>query len=180
VHHQGNDELIRGMDALNARVCASHRQLLALIAEADRRELWPDSGARDLAHWLGMRYGISWWKASRWIQAAHALQDLPLLSEAFSRGEIGIDKVVELTRFATLQTESRLIRWAQGVSVGAIRHKGDLHRQAFSRPKRLSGPGGWSGGTSETTPGSGCPRSSPRPRGRWWPGPWSAWPRTSR
>jgi uncharacterized protein DUF222/HNH endonuclease len=36
--------------------------------------------------------------------------------------------VVELTRFATPQTESRLITWAQGVSCGAIRHRGDLAR----------------------------------------------------
>jgi hypothetical protein len=46
-----------------------------------------------------------------------------------------VDKVVELTRFATPQTESRLIRWAQGVSVGAIRHQGDLHRQSLQEAK---------------------------------------------
>jgi hypothetical protein len=44
-----------------------------------------------------MRYGISWWKATRWIASAHALEGLPLLSEAFASGELGIDKVVELT-----------------------------------------------------------------------------------
>src|SRR6266498_3884849 len=79
-----------------------------------------------MAHWLGMRYGISDWKARRWIAAAHALEDLPLLSEAFASGELGIDKVVELTRFATPKTEARLIPWARGVSWGCIRRKGDL------------------------------------------------------
>jgi Domain of unknown function (DUF222)/HNH endonuclease len=33
---------------------------------------------------------------------------------------------VELTRFATRETEADLLRWAKGVSCGAIRHKADL------------------------------------------------------
>jgi Domain of unknown function (DUF222)/HNH endonuclease len=101
-------------------------QLFGLIAQADRSEMWEDWGARDTAHWLSMRYGISDWKARRWIAAAHALEALPLISQAFSSGELGIDKVVELTRFATPETERKLISWAQRVSCGAIRHKGDL------------------------------------------------------
>jgi Domain of unknown function (DUF222) len=125
LHHQ-DDELIKGMDAQHAHVCAGQRKLFRFIAQADRSELWRDSGARDFPHWLCMRYGISDWKARRWIAAAHALEGLPLLSEAFASGELGVDKVVELTRFATAETEGRLIRWAQGVSCGAIRHKGDL------------------------------------------------------
>jgi hypothetical protein len=96
------------------------------IVEADRRQLWEDSGAKDLAHWLSIRYGISYWKASRWIACAHALQDLPLTSEAFTNGELSTDKVIELTRFATPETEASLIRWAKGVSSGRIREKGDL------------------------------------------------------
>jgi hypothetical protein len=79
-----------------------------------------------MAHWISIRHGISDWKARRWIAAAHALERLPRLSEAFSCGELGIDKVVELARFATAETEARLIRWAGGVSCGCIRRKADL------------------------------------------------------
>src|SRR2546429_9449508 len=111
------------MDARYRRVCAAQRELLRLVQEVDARGLW---GARDMAHWLWMRYGISDWKARRWIACAHALEDLPQISGAFSTGALGIDKVVELTRFATVETEAGLIRWARGVSCGAIRHKGDL------------------------------------------------------
>jgi hypothetical protein len=122
-----NDEkLIEGIDALHCRISGSQRDLFGLIAEAHRREAWQGSGARDMAHWLSMRLGISCWKAHRWIAAAHALEGLPLISEAFSRGELGIDKVVELTRFATPESEARLIRWAQGVSCACIRRRADL------------------------------------------------------
>ncbi len=124
--NRNNEQLVERADALNAVVCTRQREFLGVIAELDRLELWRDSGARDMAHWLWMRYGISDWKARRWIGCAHALEDLPLISRAFSSGELGIDKVVELTRFATPETEGRLLRWARAVSCGAIRHKGDL------------------------------------------------------
>ena len=119
-------ELIQGIDASHRRFCSAGRELFAWIAESDREKVWRDSGARDMTHFIRMRLGISEWKARRWIAASHALENLARISEAFSSGEIGIDKVVELTRFATPETEEDLLRWAKGVSCGAIRHKGDL------------------------------------------------------
>jgi hypothetical protein len=83
---RGTDELIEGVDLLHDRICAAYRGLFGLIAEMDRRELWRDSGARDMARWLWMRYGLSEWKAHRWIACAHALQGLPHISEAFASG----------------------------------------------------------------------------------------------
>jgi hypothetical protein len=119
-------DVVADLDALHARVSADQRELLCGIALADRCEAWKDSGARDMAHWLAMRYGVSGWKARRWIATAYALEHLPLISEAFVSGSLGLDKVVELTRFATSEIEARLLRWAQRVSGAAIRHKGDL------------------------------------------------------
>jgi len=129
---RAKDDVIQGMDALHVHISGSHRTLFELIAEADRLEAWRESGARDMAHFLSIRYGISCWKASRWIHAAHALEGLPRLSEALRSGQLGIDKVVELTRFATAETESDLVSWAWGVSVACIRRKADVAvRQAI-------------------------------------------------
>ena len=113
---RNTEDLIHDMDLAHARSCAAQRDLFTIIVEADRLKTWDAYGARDLAHFLAMRYGISQWKASRWIQAAHDLEHLPQLSEAFASGELGVDKVVELTRFATPATEGSLITWARGVS----------------------------------------------------------------
>ena len=121
-----DDELIREIDAEHAALAAGHYRMLRLIAEVDRREGWRDLGARDTAHWLSIRYGVSQWKARRWIAAAHALEALPRTSEALASGELHVDKAVELTRFATPGTESRLLVWAGGVSCGAIRRRGDV------------------------------------------------------
>lgn len=126
----GDEELIEALDASHERACQSQRRMLALIAEADRRESWLDSGARDMAHWLSMRYGISHWKARRWILAGHALERLPRLSEALAMGRLGLDKAVELARFASPDDEGDLIRWADGVSCAAVRHRGDVWARA--------------------------------------------------
>ena len=125
-HLNGDNAFIGDIDAAHAHICEAQHRLLRLIVEADRRKIWRSSGARDLAHWLSMRHGISQWKARRWIDAAHALEGLGHVSAAFSRGELGIDKVVELTRFATPATEVGLVAWARAVSCAAIRRRGDL------------------------------------------------------
>jgi hypothetical protein len=135
VHRQdsrSNHQLIEGIDALHRSASRSQRQMLELIADVDRRKGWRGSGARDMANWLSMRQGISEWKARRWVAAAHALEGLPRISEAFCSGELGVDKIVELTRLATSETEADLVRWAKRVSCACIRRKADLAaRQAI-------------------------------------------------
>ncbi|MGH2590447.1 MAG: DUF222 domain-containing protein, partial [Actinomycetota bacterium] len=80
------------------------------------------------------------WKARRWIAAAHALEELRRLSDAFSSGELGIDKVVELSRFATPDTEARLVSWAKGVSCACVRRTADLAaRQSIEATREVDG-----------------------------------------
>jgi len=125
-----DDGLIRVADALNRHISAAHVALLRVIAEVDRRRAWHDSGARDLAHWLSIRYGMSWWKADRWIKAAAALDSLPAIADALETGVLGIDKVVELCRFATAETEDELIGWASDSTCATIRRRADLEVRA--------------------------------------------------
>jgi hypothetical protein len=126
VEYPADDALIDEIDACHERISRARRTLFGLIAEVDRLEAWRNTGARDIAHWLWMRYGISEWKAHRWVASARALSTLPLVAEAFASGVLSTDKVVELTRFATPGTEAELVNWALGASCGAIRRRGDL------------------------------------------------------
>ncbi len=99
------------------------------IKEIDRSGIWADDGARDLAQWLWMRYGISDWKARRLIETATVLPHLPAITRALDDGRLGVDKVVELARFAQPDTEDGLVAWAQQVSSARIRREGDLARR---------------------------------------------------
>jgi len=80
-----NEELIDAVDGSHRQASRIQRELLGFIAEADRRDLWRGSGARDMAHWLSMRQGISQWKARRWIAAGYALEHLTDLAHALIR-----------------------------------------------------------------------------------------------
>ena len=122
-------ELLERADSVWANVGRSQHELLVLLREIGRRAAWRCDGAQDLPHWVSIRYGVSAWKASRWVAAADALASLPRVSEALSSGALGLDQVVELTRFATPETESELLPWARERSSGAIRRRADLERR---------------------------------------------------
>ena len=124
------DHLIERADLLNARVCSTQLEFLDVLAQLDGREAWEEWGAQDMCHWISLRYGISYFRAERWLAAAHALKDLPLIREAFACGELSLDKVVELAQFASAETEAVLVEWAMRVSSGRIRHQAELLRRA--------------------------------------------------
>jgi len=130
MHVELNERLTERLDTEHARMCDAQLGMFRLIADMDRFDGWRDSGARDMAHWLAMRYGISNWKAHRWIAAARALERLPLIAAAIGSGELGPDKAVELTRLATPETEADLIPWARRVSSGAIRRRAERAERA--------------------------------------------------
>ena len=104
---------------------AADRELLRWVLACDRAELFREDGARNGAQWLSAQLGISNWKARRYIGAAYSLEHLPLLSDALETGALSLDKTLELARFATALDEKKLIRWAQRVTVAAIRERGD-------------------------------------------------------
>jgi hypothetical protein len=164
---RNDDEVVDALDASHRQVAAAQRELFRLIVEGDRRELWRGTGARDMAHWLGMRHGISQWKARRWIATAHALETLPDLSRAFASGELGIDKVVELARFATFESEAGLIAWARLVSCWAIRQRADLEvRRSLEDVRETERADSSRGGTWTMAGASGWKPSCPAPRER--------------
>lgn len=125
-------ELQDGITELHATVSAAQRDLLRFVRSYDRRRAWRSHGCRNMAQWLSGHLGISTFAAGRWTEAAHALEDLPLLSAALEVGALCLDKVLQLARFATPETEQELVKWARRVSVAAIRRKADLAaRQAL-------------------------------------------------
>jgi Domain of unknown function (DUF222)/HNH endonuclease len=124
--HGDADTLVGELDEVHRRLASDERDLLRLIATADARNVWRETGARDMESWLSIRYGITAWKARRWLHAAHALESLPALTDALASGRLSIDKVVELARFASFEDEDGLIAWASRVSVSAVRRRADL------------------------------------------------------
>ena len=93
---------------LSAHLEAASARLLDLIREFDARGGWCN-GFRSCAHWLSWRIGLDLGAAREKVRVARALATLPLLAQAFARGELSYAKVRALTRVATPETEARLL-----------------------------------------------------------------------
>ena len=104
-----DDALAAAVSTLAAHIHAATYRLLILIAELDRREVWAAHGALSCAHWLSWACGIDTHTAREKVRVARALTELPLLSEALAKGELGYSKVRALTRIATGENEADLL-----------------------------------------------------------------------
>ena len=92
---------------LAARIQAATCELLVLIRQFDERDGW--EGFASCAHWLSWRIGLAPGAAREKVRVAHALANLPRLSEAMRRGAVSYSKVRAVTRVATPATEQALL-----------------------------------------------------------------------
>jgi hypothetical protein len=105
---------------LSAHLDAATFRQLQLIAEFDRREGWALGGFVSCAHWLGVRIGIGEVAAREKVRVARALQHLPQISEALSRGQVSYSKVRALTRIATPENEEDLLGVARSAPASHV------------------------------------------------------------
>ena len=125
-----DDALAAAVSTLAAHIHAATYRLLALIAELDRREVWADQGALSCAHWLSWACGIDTHTAREKVRVARALTELPLLSEALAKGELGYSKVRALTRIAMPGNEADLLNIGLHGTAQHVEKFVRLHRRA--------------------------------------------------
>jgi len=118
---------------LSAHIAAAEARLLELIARFDEEELWACHGARSCAHWLNWQCGMSLHTARERVRVARALGELPLIREAFERGEISYSKVRSMTRIAVPESQEMLLSIARH---GTAAHMDRLVRK-YRRVERL-------------------------------------------
>ena len=106
-------ELERQICELAAHIAVATCRWLLLLAEFDSRDGWAECGLKSCAHWLSWKCSIAPGVAREKVRVAHRLQELPLVREAFSRGELSYCKVRALTRAATPETEEGLLEIAR-------------------------------------------------------------------
>jgi len=105
------DDLADEIAELSAHIDAATWRLLRAIAEFDRREGW-NGGFLSCAHWLSLHIGMDLVTAREKVRVAHALEGLPLISEAFRQGRVSYSKVRAMVRVATEKNEEQLLRIA--------------------------------------------------------------------
>ncbi len=98
---------------LAAHIDAAMFRLLELVREYDECEGWGGKGLISCAHWLNWKCGIDLGTAREKVRVAHALKDLPQISQAFGHGRVSYSKVRAMTRVATPKNEDYLLMIAR-------------------------------------------------------------------
>lgn len=94
-------------------IYAAEYRLLTLIREFDENEYWAEQGLCSCAHWLNFKCGIGMNAAREKVRVAHALADLPKISEKFEAGALSFSKVRAVTRIADASNEEYLLMMAE-------------------------------------------------------------------
>ena len=123
--HEGTTSIFSRIENLEADIARLSRQRLRLLRELDLSEQWDYGEFRDINHWVAKHLQISWIDAKRRVDASHAIEELPLTSQALESGELSLDKTVQLTRFVTPENEADHIKWAKTVSLKSVREAAD-------------------------------------------------------
>jgi hypothetical protein len=104
--------LFAGSSVLDAQICS-------WLMVADRNQ-WLADGAADPGQWISARFGIRRSTAAQLVRVARRLQDLPVLTQRFSAGELSLDQVDAISKIATPGTEASLIEKLLGLSNAAL------------------------------------------------------------
>jgi uncharacterized protein DUF222/HNH endonuclease len=107
------ESLEREICELAAHIAVATCRWLELVAEFDARGGWAEWGVKSCAHWLSWRCSLGLGTARNQVRVARRLAELPLIREAFSRGELSYCKVRALSRVASPATEAGLLEIAR-------------------------------------------------------------------
>jgi hypothetical protein len=137
-----SEQLTGEITELAAHINAASCRWLLLVGEFDRREVWADWGCVSCAGWLSYRCGLSPAAGREQVRVARALEELPVVRAAFSRGELCYSQVRALTRIASPETEDDLLMVARHATAGQLEvivraYRGLLADRDPGRPRRF-------------------------------------------
>ena len=99
-HHLSHNDLIANFSALVQKERQITAQVLACIAEIDRRKLYLEKGFRSLFDFLVRDYGYSPGAAMRRVDGARLLRELPDVKEKIERGTLTLSQANQIQRAA--------------------------------------------------------------------------------
>jgi len=109
-------------------IAAHQQQLLAAVAELDRRKAWRIDGATSMVAWLVQRCSVTASTAREWVTAAPRLEALPEISNAMAQGKLSFDQIKPLVEVAKPETDARLAEEATRWSAKQVRELANANR----------------------------------------------------
>jgi hypothetical protein len=113
---QEQERLENELATLSAHLNAGLARFLELALSFSREGELADEPGR----WLAFRFGVTAREAREYLRVAEALEELPAIREAFSRGGLTFTKVRALTRVATPASEEGLLELAAALTAAQL------------------------------------------------------------
>lgn len=110
------EELRTAAGQVNAVTC----RFLLFVAEYDARKGWESWEVASCAHWIMWRCGVAPSTAREQVRVARRLVELPVVREAFARGELSYSKVRAVVRMATERSEAELVAMARSCTAAHL------------------------------------------------------------
>jgi hypothetical protein len=125
-----DDALVAEVTRIGAHIGAATARLLDLVAEADRRGVYADWGAKSPGQWLSWLTGFAPGHAREHVFVAEALADFPATKKALSSGAISFCQAKAITKTGAPGFDDDLARLARDTTTAQL--------QAISRGYRRS------------------------------------------
>ena len=114
--HPAWDELATSLVADAAQISAATCALLVKLGRFDRLAAWEGDDYRTPTAWMAWHFGMHHRVAYEYLRVARCLPGLPVITGAFSRGELSFFQVRSLARVATAETEDCLVEIARAAT----------------------------------------------------------------
>ena len=111
----------------------SYARLVAIVDQALQDESWAVGGVRSPEHWLIMRAGLSPFHARQVVAVARRSAELPSVLAEFAKGQLSLDQVAVVARYAPAHVEASVAEFAVNASVPQLRRA--LSRYSFDPPR---------------------------------------------
>ena len=115
---------------------ASYYRLVAIVAQGLADESWAGGGIRSPEHWLTLRAGLSPFRAKAIVAIARRAGELPCVMDQFAAGQLCLDQVAVVARYAPAHVEASVAELAVHASVPQLRRA--LSRYSFDPPAETS------------------------------------------
>lgn len=110
--------------------------MVALIAEADRRQVPLADGCRTTREWVAGRIDATSEEASVLTRLAGSLQDLPQTTRRLAEGELSVARALTASRVATAESESEWFERLAGLNLAGAERLAARHRRMSRRHER--------------------------------------------
>ena len=127
------ERLEREIGELAAHIHAATARWLGMVAEFDRREGWAEWGCKSCAQWLAHTCALAPPAAREHVRVARRLAELPVISAAFTRGELSYSQVRALSRVATPEVEPVLLELARHATAAQLERTLRAYRGVVER-----------------------------------------------